>query len=317
MIIGRQSGWGRGLGAIIPPKPQATPAPVRVAHEEPMPYRGEEPNRANMPNTGANAGGMRVLEVAVGQIDPNPHQPRDHFDHAGMEDLVASIKEHGVMQPIVVTQKPDGRYELIAGERRLRASKIAGKETVPVILRTATDQQKLELAIIENVQRRDLNPLEEAHAYLRLQDEFNLTQDEIGGRVGKSRPQVANIIRLLQLPSTIQDALGQGRISMSNARTLLSMPTEAERLSLFNSMLEGNFTVRQTEARVPRRKAPKSASTEDVNVAMAEKRLRERLGTRVAIKRDANGEGEIRITFLNDEDLSAIVTRISNDQGAL
>ena len=314
MIIGRQSGLGRGLGAIIPPKPQAS-APARA--EEPTPYRAEEPNRANSPYSGADAGGMRVLEVAVGQVDPNPHQPRDHFDHAGMEDLVASIKEHGVMQPIVVTQKTDGRYELIAGERRLRASKIAGRETVPVILRTATDQQKLELAIIENVQRRDLNPLEEAHAYLRLQDEFNLTQDEIGGRVGKSRPQVANIIRLLQLPSTIQDALGQGRISMSNARALLSMPTEAERLSLFNSMLEGNFTVRQTEARIPRRKVAKTASTEDVNVAMAEKRLRERLGTRVAIKRDANGEGEIRITFLNDEDLSAIVTRISSDHGAL
>ena len=316
MIIGRQSGLGRGLGAIIPPKPQAG-AQARASAEEPMPYRGEEPHRADTPYSSDAASGMRVLEVPVGLIDPNPQQPREHFDHAGMEDLVASIKEHGVMQPIVVTVKPDGRYELIAGERRLRASKIAERETIPVIARTATDQQKLELAIIENVQRRDLNPLEEAQAYIRLQMEFNFTQDEIGTRVGKSRPQIANIIRLLQLPQTIQDALAQSRISMSNARTLLSMPTEEERLSLFNSMLEGNFTVRQTEARVPRKHATKERSPEDVNVTMAEKRLRERLGTRVAIKRDANGEGEIRITFLNDEDLSALVTRISNDHSAL
>lgn len=307
MILGRQSGLGRGLGAIIPPKPAAASSGTSTIDRRPSlepVLQGADVR----PSTSDDR--MVVQEIPVHLIDPNPHQPREHFDHAGMEDLVASIKEHGVMQPAVVTQKPDGRYELIAGERRLRASKIAGKETIPVIVRAADEQQKLELAIIENVQRRDLNPLEEARAYLRLQNEFNLTQDQIGERVGKSRPQVANIIRLLQLPQRIQDALAQGLISMSNARTLLSLPTEEERVTLFQAMLQGNFTVRQTEARVPHRRAAHRIHADDPNITQAEQRLRERLGAKVTIKRDARGEGEIRVVFLNDEDLHATVDKI-------
>lgn len=227
-----------------------------------------------------------------------------------MEDLVASIKEHGIMQPVIVTPKTDGRFELIAGERRLRASNIAGLERIPAIVRTATEQQKFELAIIENIQRKDLNPLEEARAYLRLQHEFNLTQDEIGIRVGKSRPQVGNIIRLLQLPEEIQNALAQGVISTSNARTLLSVPTEEERMELFHSMRDGNFTVRQTEARIPHPRAPRHSSSADPNLVHAEMALRDALGAKVTIKRDIRGEGEIKITFLNEEDLNGIVEKI-------
>lgn len=302
MMLGRQSGLGRGLGAIIPPKPAVLPV------IPPMPVGEIQDEMENSTATGY--GQMVVRDISVFLIDPNPHQPREHFDHAGMEDLVASVKEHGIMQPVVVTPKTDGRYELIAGERRLRATKIAGLERIPAIVRTATEQQKLELAIIENVQRKDLNALEEARAYLRLQDEFGLTQDEIGIRVGKSRPQVGNIIRLLQLPHEIQDALTQGRISPSNARTLLSLPSEEERMSLFRSMLAGNFTVRQTEARVPHSR-PRRLSVEDPNIVHAEQKLRETLGAKVSIKRDARGEGEIRITFLNDEDLNGIVGKIT------
>lgn len=252
--------------------------------------------------------GSTVQMLPVDRIDPNPHQPRVHFDHADLEDLVGSIKEHGIIQPLVVTVKPDGRYELIAGERRLRASKIAGLTDVPALIRTATEQQKTELAIIENVQRADLNPIEEAQAYLRLQNEFGLTQDEVGIRVGKSRPQVANIIRLLQLPDVIQRALVEKQISMSNARTLLSLPTDAERLALFEQMRAGNFTVRQTEARVahPRRQA----GGVDPNLAALEDELRAALGVRVQIRRDARGEGEVRIRFLNEEDLQTIRTKI-------
>lgn len=285
-MLGRQSGLGRGLGALIPQKPTA-PASV------PLPVEN-----ATMP-----AGVSTIQTLPVDRIDPNPHQPRIHFDHGDLEDLVGSIKEHGIIQPLVVTTKQDGRYELIAGERRLRASKIAGLTEVPVIVRTATEQQKMELAIIENVQRADLNPIEEAQAYLRLQNEFGFTQDEVGIRVGKSRPQVANIIRLLQLPEPIQRALVEKRISMSNARTLLSLPTDQERLQLFEQMLAGNFTVRQTEARVAH---PRRVSTIDPNLLALQDELRARLGTRVLVKRDARGEGEVRIPFLNDEDLQAI-----------
>ncbi|MEK7116051.1 MAG: ParB/RepB/Spo0J family partition protein, partial [Patescibacteria group bacterium] len=250
-----------------------------------------------------------VQQIPLHLIDPNPHQPREHFDHTALEDLVASIIEHGVLQPIVVTMKPDGRYELIAGERRLRATKVAGLETIPSLVRSATEQQKLELAIIENVQRTDLNPLEEARAYLRLQGEFNLTQDEIGTRVGKSRPQVANIIRLLSLPQEIQHALAEGRISQSNARTLLSLPTDTERMELFQQMLAGNFTVRQTEARVGSTRT-RRVSGVDPNLVATETKLREHFGAKVTITRNHRGEGEIRISFLNEEDLNGIVGKI-------
>jgi ParB family chromosome partitioning protein len=250
-----------------------------------------------------------IHQIPLNLIDPNPHQPRVHFDHAELEDLVTSIQSHGVMQPIVLTPKADGRYELIAGERRTRASKIAGRDTIPAIVRTATDQQKLELALIENIQRQNLNAIEEAKAYLQLQSEFGLTQDEIGIRVGKSRPQVANIIRLLQLPEEIQQALMEGKISASNARTLLSVPTEDERKGLFHAMLDGNFTVRQTEARVPHPRRPRG-SFADPNVISVEMELRNALGAKVLIKRDPRGEGEIRITFLNDEDFQSIKKKI-------
>lgn len=304
MLMGRQSGLGRGLGALIPPKPTVSSASSSVQPEA-MHSSAEE--IASVAHVVFPESALREIPVAL--IDPNPRQPREHFDHTGLEDLVSSIRAHGVMQPIVVTPKTDGRFELIAGERRLRASKIAGKETIPAVVRTATDQQKLELAIIENIQRQDLNPIEEAKAYVLLQNEFNLTQDEVGIKVGKSRPQVANIIRLLQLPQVIQDALVQQKISASNARTLLSIPTEEERMTLFQAMLDGRFTVRQAEARVPHRQS-RRVHEADPNLAHLERQLRNALGLKVSIKRDARGEGEIRLVFLNDEDLQGIAKRI-------
>ena len=297
MLGGRPTGLGKGLGAIIPPKPVSSTSGMISASPE-----REEFASSSRPDQG-------VHELPVGMIDPNPHQPREHFDHQDLEDLVLSIREHGVLQPVVVTPKPDGRYELIAGERRLRASKIAECEMIPVLVRTATEQQKLELAIIENVQRANLNPLEEARAYLRLQNEFQLTQDEISSRVGKSRPQVANTIRLLQLPEQIQDGLSLGKISTSNARTLLSLPTDDERIRMYQSLLDHQFTVRQTESRMPRTRARAGAT--DPNVAHAEDELRGVLGARVSIKRAMDGKGEIRISFQNDEDFSGLIRRIT------
>jgi len=297
MILARQSGLGRGLGAIISPKPGTASTALNAARPAPA---LEAP-------LSAGDQGQRVLELPLDRLERNPHQPRTHFDHDQLEDLISSIKEYGVIQPLIVTRKPDGNYQLIAGERRLRAAAIAGLKTVPAIVREAADQEKLELAIIENVQRQDLNPIDEARAYQRLIDEFSLTQDEVSKKVGKSRPQVANMVRLLQLPEEIQRALVEGRISASNGRTLLSLPSEAEQLKLFHAMLEQNFTVRQTEARVPHRR---SRIMVDPNLAAAEDQLRSKLNCKVDIKRDARGQGEVRLKFYSDEELKSILEKI-------
>ncbi|MDO8617507.1 MAG: ParB/RepB/Spo0J family partition protein [Candidatus Uhrbacteria bacterium] len=294
MAILRSSGLGRGLGAIIPPRPlSSVPMPV-ISH-------------SSSDGQASESGETRILQVSLEAIEKNPHQPRVHFDHTQLEDLISSIQEHGVIQPLIVSPLSGGRYQLIAGERRLRAASIAGLSTVPVILRSASEQEKLELAIIENVQRQDLNPLEEARAYVRLMEEFGLTQDDVSKKMGKSRPQVANTVRLLQLPSNIQDALMQGKISTSNARTLLSLPTDAERQKLFQAMLAGNFTVRETEARVYGRRSP---STKDANVAAAENRLREKYHCRVHIKHQLNGTGEIKLQFSSDEEFAELMKKM-------
>lgn len=271
-----------------------------------MPSYSQAPVRDTQPS------GSRVLEIPIASIERNPHQPRVHFDHTELEDLISSIREHGVLQPIIVTPKPDGTYQLIAGERRLRASTIAGLKVIPALVREATELQKLELAIIENVQRADLNAVEEARAYLRLTDEFSMTQEDIGRRIGKSRPQVANIIRLLQLPEEIQQALIEGKISSSNARTLLSLPTDQERMDLFQAMLAGNFTVRQTETQVSVRKRP--AGLRDANITDAESKMREALRTRVSIARSARGTGDIKVHFDSDEELTKLIERFTSDR---
>lgn len=292
----RQSGLGRGLGALIPPKP----IPVQR-------YADDDRQTATNRDDHEQESGQRILEAPIEKISRNPHQPRSSFDHADLEDLISSIREHGVLQPLIVTPQPDGTYQLIAGERRLRASTIAGLKTVPVIVRDATELQKLELAIIENVQRSDLNPIEEATAYQRLIDEFGMTQDEVGRKMGKSRPQVGNIVRLLQLPMEIQQAMIEKKISSSNGRTLLSLPTDEERMQLFYAMIAGNFTVRQTEERVGVRRLPHAL---DPNISAAEDRLRTKLHVKITIKRNAKGAGEIRMHFGSDEELGALLERL-------
>ncbi|KAA0205770.1 ParB/RepB/Spo0J family partition protein [Candidatus Uhrbacteria bacterium] len=307
MILQRQSGLGRGLGAIIPQKPAPSASVERSA-------KSVEPEASDATRNALRDAqvGQRVIDIPIASIERNPHQPRVHFDHGDLEDLISSIREHGVLQPIIVTPKSDGTYQLIAGERRLRASTIAGLKTIPALVREATELQKLELAIIENVQRADLNPVEEAKAYMRLMDEFGMTQEDIGRKIGKSRPQVANIVRLLQLPDEIQQALVEGKISASNARTLLSLPTDKERIDLFRAMLAGHFTVRQTETQVSVRK--RIPGTKDPNIAEAESRLREALKTKVSINRSARGTGDIKIRFDSDEELQTLIQRITSNE---
>lgn len=299
-MMKRQSGLGRGLGALIPQRQAENDYIQEEADIQDIVQAGDEP--ADL--------GDRVLKIPLQNIRPNSKQPRLFFDHEGLEELVSSIKEHGILQPLVVTDLGDGNFELIAGERRLRAAKLAGLKEVPAIVRQADEQEKLELAIIENIQRRDLNPIEEARAYARLRDEFNLTQEQVGQKVGKSRPQVANIIRLLDLEDDIQQALAEGRISQSNARTLLGIPDSDERAKLFSQMLSGSFTVRQAESKIPAsNKRPKVI---DPNLLELEAKLRAYFGGRVFVKRKPSGEGEIKVEFSDDEDLQRILDRLKS-----
>jgi len=307
MMYGRQSGLGRGLGAIIPPKTFTPTSNVaNDSFDEPPESLPVAPEEAGAPKNG-------MVEIPIGDIERNPHQPRVHFDHAELEELISSIKEHGILQPLVVCPFGEGKYQLIAGERRLRAMGILGYRTVPVVIRDATEQQKLELALIENIQRQDLNALEEAQAYVDLAEEFGLTQEEIARKVGKSRPQVANTMRLLQLPAEIKQALIEKKISPTNARTLLSLPTDEERLKLFYAMLENQFTVRQTEARAIHRHHHHTMV--DPNVVDFEDRLRTWLHCKVQIKQTAKGEGEIRLKYHSPEEFQALLEKLG-EKGA-
>lgn len=304
MMMKRQSGLGRGLGALIPQRQNDTKAHDEIVAE----VFGEDAGA--LPSIISDYDPAdRVLHIPVEAIIPNSKQPRLFFDNSGIEELTASVKEHGILQPLVVIDLSEGKYELIAGERRLRAAKAAGLTTVPALVRKAGEQEKLELAIIENVQRRDLNPIEEARAYAQLKDEFGLTQEQISARVGKSRPQVANIIRLLDLEPEIQQALAEGLISQSHARTLLGIPDVSERMKVFQQMQTGNFTVRQSEAKIPA--ANKRPKIIDPNLLELEAKLRAYFGGRVAVKRKPEGDGEIKIEFGSDEDLQRILDKIA------
>lgn len=280
------SALGRGLGSLIPQKQSITEQVIPEARTQ-------------------------ILDALVSDVVENPRQPRHHFSPADLEDLIASIKEHGILQPLVVT-RAGAKYELIAGERRLRASRTLGLKTVPVIVRDASEQQKLELALIENIQRQDLNALEEAIAYKALVDEFNLTQEDVGKRVGKSRSNVANILRLLELPEEMLHALRDGKITKSHARTLLAESDEMKREALFEAMLHGGVTVREAEARVTSapRKSSSKVSRKDPNLLAHEKRLREILGTKVEIK-ESGGKGNISIAFYSREELIDLLDRLS------
>ncbi len=317
MIPSRPSGLGRGLGAIIPPKTPngmaPPPAPTQGADLRSVaapPAQVAQPTSPVQPATEKTVEpsaepGIRIVQVSLERIKRNPYQPRTQFSHDELEELMGSIKEHGLLQPLVVTPAgADGSYQLIAGERRFRAMSILGEKTVPVIIREATEQQQLELAIIENIQRQELNALEEATAYARLADEFGLTQEEISQKVGKSRSQVANTIRLLMLPKEIRDAVTEGKISASNARTLLALPTDEERLKLFHTLVNEGLTVRQVEDRVSVRRP--GQSVKDPNLTDLEFRLRDQLHCRVEIRKNSRGAGEVRLRFTSEEELSRL-----------
>jgi len=244
-----------------------------------------------------------VREIHIDEITPNPFQPRKSFDEATLDELKTSIDEYGVLVPIIVRRRGDG-YELIAGERRWRACAALQRPTIPAIVRTSDDRQTLEFAIVENLQRENLNPLEEAAGFQHLIDEYDLTQDELARRLGKSRPAVANTLRLLGLADSIKLMLVEGRLSAGHARALLAVPEE-QRVSLAQRAANEGLTVRALERLAASSGASKSASTArelSADERSFESRLRERFGTRVALVRQNRG-GRIEFRFINDDEL--------------
>lgn len=296
-------GLGRGLGALI------TNSSIT----------GEQERETLIEQ--AEAGGIRLLPVA--DISPNPHQPRTVFNPESLDELTASIAEHGVIQPLIVTESLDEpqRYWLIAGERRWRASRQAGLETVPVIVREASPQQLLEWALVENVQRSDLNPLEEATAYDALMTGFGLTQAQVAQRVGKSRSAVANTVRLLGLSPSVQGAVTDGRISAGHARALLSLPDHPAMDGALGEVVDRELTVRQTEALVRRLLEPPpppptitESAESRAHLTALEGRFRSTLGTKVSLERKSDGSGRLVIHFFNDGDLDSIYRQIVGEE---
>ncbi len=290
----QKHGLGRGLGALIPPGT-------------------------------ATALAQGVREVLVAAIAPNPRQPRHKMDPDALRGLADSIKEHGLIQPLIVTPAPDStelapRYQLIAGERRWSAAKLAGLERVPVIVRGATPQEMLELALVENIQRADLNPLEEAAAYRSLMDDFGLTQEQVAAKVGKNRTTVANALRLLKLSPDIQTALADDSISEGHARAILTVTDDQKQKALLRAVIDGGWSVRQTEEAARRANESPKPKTQAASAARAEREMpgatraleddfRKALGTKVQVSRSRKG-GKIVVYFYSEEELEAIYEKV-------
>lgn len=284
--MARKTGLGRGLNTLIPQNQKSLSKKIEQDDDV-----------------------SRVVQVSVQKVLRNPHQPRKVFDEEHLDSLAASIKVHGVMQPLTVTKKGVDTYELIAGERRLQASKRAGLSHVPVIIRTASEQQKLELALIENIQRHNLNPIEEALAYERLMDEFSITQEKLGERVGKRRSTVTNSLRLLTLNEEIQDAISQGKITAGHAKALLGLEGEKAQMAFFKKITTLGLSVRDAEAGVRKAKSSTKPSF-DPRIQELEGELQEYLGTKTKIKQKRKG-GEIVISYFSEEDLSELMKKFN------
>jgi len=249
-----------------------------------------------------------VVDVLLARLRPNPYQPRRHMDDEGLQELAASIREHGVLQPVLVTETLEG-YQLIAGERRVRASRLAGLERIPALVRQLADRDQLEVALVENVQRADLDPIEEALAYRQLIDEFGLTQEQVSDRVGKARATIANTLRLLDLHAEVQAAIVDGRVTEGHGRALAGLPLDGQ-AQVLRTAIGQSLSVRQTEElvrrlREPKPAAPAAAQRLDPDLERVETHLRERLGTKVSLSRSRAG-GKIVIEYYSDEELNRL-----------
>jgi len=278
--MARKTGLGRGLDALIP--------------------EGSESEQQ---------GSVDLVDISL--ISANPRQPRSDFNLEELSELAASIVEHGILQPLIVTRNPfDERYTLIAGERRLKAAKLANLQKVPVIVKEADDLNRLELALIENIQRRDLSPLESAEAYRQLQQDFNLTHDEISHKVGKSRVSVTNTLRLLNLPQKLKTSLLEGHISEGHARAILALQNSQAQIAVMETVIKKNLSVRQTEELVRKFSGEEvkqhSKPPQAPEITAIEEQLRNKLGTRVNLNSGKKG-GSVVIHYYSDEELESIL----------
>jgi ParB family chromosome partitioning protein len=296
----KKKGLGRGLSALL-----------SDSEDEKL---ETEVTDAHLASAAASASNNPSLnEIPVGEIEVNPFQPRQHFDPVALQELADSIRIHGIIQPITVRRMAPQQYQLISGERRFQASKLAGLEAIPAYIRTANDQQMLEMALIENIQRENLNPIEIALSYQRLISECNLKQEELGDRVGKNRSTVTNYLRLLKLPPEIQIALRDQQVSMGHARAIVSIEQPDQQLYLFQKMVAEDLSVRKVEelarqlgtrpSREASAKEPASANREIVNL---QTQLSSHFGTKVRVNSDGK-TGEIKIPFFSVEDLNRIL----------
>lgn len=292
-----QTGLGRGLGALI-----SDVNSIQQAAHKPL---AGEPARPL----------VSTSEIEISKIEPNPYQPRTEFNQEALEELSASIKLLGLIQPITVRPLPDGRYQIISGERRFRASQMAGLATIPAYIRKTDDQGMLEMAIVENIQREDLDSIEVALSFQRLIEECNLTQEAMAVRVGKKRATVTNYLRLLRLPAEIQFAIRAKKISMGHAKALLALETDKEQLKFANQIIEQDLSVRQIEQKIQNlgKKREKKEKEEPVAMELPDSHFRviEIIGkyfnNNVTARRDAKGSGEISIRFSNDSEMEAFL----------
>ena len=293
----KRSALGKGLESLLPSRPAVVPTIAAVAVE--------------VPSTG------KPLEIALDLIDRNPYQTRTHFDDAKLDELALSIKASGVVQPIVVRKGEGDRFTLITGERRLLASKKAGKATIPSIVREVSNVQAMEMTIVENLQRADLNPMEQAHAYQRLSRDFHMTQEQMAERTGKDRASVANFLRLLKLPENVQQLVAAGDLTFGHARALLALDSPEAIAAAAQKVLALNLSVRATENYVQGlinpdsrpKPAAKEVLTQDPNVREAQDMLRRTLGLKVTID-DKKGRGKVIIEYSGIEDFDAILTAL-------
>ena len=304
--MSQQFGLGRGLSSLIPSKQPAAAPSQTFQNAEEFSKRtvrvGDESIR----------GDNFEIEVDVNQIVANPHQPRNLFDDEKLENLAQSIKVHGIIQPLIVSKKGN-LYELIAGERRFQASKLIGLKKVPVIVRDVNELEKLESAIIENIQRHDLNAIEEGKAYKKLADEFQMNQEEVAVKMGKSRSLVANKIRLLNLPIEVQKGLIEGKITEGHAKTILSLDNPEKQRALYELILKSNLTVRQTEDKTKEVsvKSYNRSKNVDPEIKKLEDELVGMLGTKVRVNKSGDG-GKIVIEYYSQEDLDSLLEKMSH-----
>ncbi len=305
-MAGKKSGLGRGLDALFPEK---------VSQEKPKTVRSSKPktNTATVKTTLDQPAVKCETIVKISKVEPNREQPRKKFDEDALLELSESIKMYGVLQPLLVSDKKD-YYEIVAGERRWRAAKMAGLKEVPVVIKEFSDQEIVEISLIENIQREDLNPVEEAMAYKRLIDEFNLKQDEIAERVSKSRTAVTNSLRLLKLDARVQQMMVDEMISAGHARALLAISDAEKQYSVAMRIFDEKLSVRETEKLVKtilnpskKRENAVSDSAEDAIYESLEEKMKNITGTRVFIHRKKNNKGKIEIEYYSRDDLDRII----------